>query len=227
MKQKLPIIIMILFLCSGCAALSLENILYKYFGPEDEETSQQLALDGMEEFQRGNYKKSLEKFEKLKDWYPFSRLAILAELKIPDCHYKLGEYDKAVEGYEQFINLHPRNEAVPQAIYYVGMCYFEQIATVDRDQTSARKALDTFGQLKKHFPENEYTIKAEEKINDCLKSLAGNEFYIGVFYYKSKHYKAAFHRFQNIITNYPDVGIHRDALEYMALCQMKLEKTTN
>ena len=222
MKQKLTIIIVIFFLCSGCAALSLENILYKYFGPEDEETAQQLALDGMEEFERGNYKRSLGKFEKLKDWYPFSRFAILAELKIADCYYKLEEYDKAIEAYEQFINLHPRNEAVPQAIYHIGLCYFEQIATVDRDQTSARKALDTFGQLKKHFPENDYTYKAEEKIDECLKSLVGNEFYVGIFYYKSKHYKAAFHRFQNVVTNYPDVGIHRQALEYMNLCELSM-----
>lgn len=222
MKQKLTAIVMILCFCSGCAALDLEYILSKYFGPEQEETAQQLALDGMEDFERGSYKDSLEKFEKLKDYYPFSRFAILAELKIADCYYKLGQYDKAVEAYEQFINLHPRNEAVPQVLYHIGLCYFEQIATVDRDQTSARKALDTFGQLKKHFPESEYTAKAEEKIDECLKSLAGNEFYIGMFYYKSKHYKAAYYRFLNIIKNYPDVGIHREALDYMTLCQPHL-----
>ena len=227
MKQKLTIGIMILMLCSGCAALDLEYMLNKYFGPEDEETSRQLALDGMEEFERGKYKKALEKFDKLKDWYPFSRYALLAELKIADCNYKLGEYDKAIEAYEQFINLHPRNEAVPQAIYHIGLCYFEQIATIDRDQTSARKALDTFGQLKKHFPESEYTYKSEEKIDECLKSLAGNEFYIGIFYYKSKHYKAAFHRFRNIVTNYPDVGIHKQALDYMTLAELSLKEEKN
>jgi outer membrane protein assembly factor BamD len=227
MKQKLTIGIMILMLCSGCAFLDLEYQLNKYFGPEDEETARQLALGGREEVERGKYKKALKKFDKLKDWYPFSRYALLAELKIADCNYKLGEYDKAIEAYEQFINLHPRNEAVPQAIYHIGLCYFEQIATVDRDQTSARKALDTFGQLKKHFPESEYTYKADEKIDECLKSLAGNEFYIGIFYYKSKHYKAAFHRFRNIVTNYPDVGIHKQALDYMTLAELSLKEAKN
>lgn len=225
MKQKLPIIIVMLVLISGCAALDLEYQLNKYLGTEEEETAQQLAIDGMEDFETGRYKSALNKFEKLKDYYPFSRYAILAELKIADCNYRLGEYRKAVEGYEQFINLHPRNEAVPQCIYYIGMCYFEQIATVDRDQSSTRKALDTFGQLKKHFPESDYTTKAEEKIDECLKSLAGNEFYVGIFYYKSKHYKAAFHRFKNVVTKYPDVGIHRQALDYMALCELSLKET--
>jgi outer membrane protein assembly factor BamD len=225
MKRKLPVIIMLLILISGCAWMDLEYQLNKYFGTEEEETAQQLAIDGMEAYETGRYKVALKAFEKLKDYYPFSRFAILAELKIPDCHYKLGEYGRAVEGYEQFINLHPRNEAVPQCIFHIGMCYFEQIATVDRDQSSTRKALDTFGQLKKHFPENDYTAKAEEKIDECLKSLAGNEFYVGIFYYKSKHYKAAFHRFENVVTKYPDVGMHRQALDYMALCELSLKET--
>lgn len=225
MRKNLPIIIMIFVLCSGCAAISLENILARYFGPEDEETAQTLAIDGMEAFERGDYKQSLNKFNKLKDQYPFSRYSILAELKIADCHYKLEEYGKAIDAYEQFINLHPRNDAVPQILYHIGLCHFEQIATVDRDQSSTKKALDTFGQLKKHFPESEYAYKADEMIDQCLKSLAGNEFYIGIFYYKSKHYKAAFHRFQNIVTNYPDVGIHKQALEYMALSELALKET--
>lgn len=224
MKYKLPVILVLLFLFSGCAALSLENILYRFFGPEVEETARQLAFDGMEDFERGSYKSALQKFEKLKDWYPFSRYAILAELKSADCYYKLGEYDKAIEAYEEFINLHPRNEAVPQCIYHIGLCYFEQIATVDRDQSSAQKALDTFGQLKKHFPESEYTEQAEEKIDTCLKSMAGHEFIVGIFYYKSEHYKAAYLRFKNVITNYPDVGIHKDAIEYMNLCQLSMTK---
>jgi len=224
MKKILPVMIMILILLSGCHMFDLEYNLNKYFGPEEEETARQLALDGMEEFQRGSYKRSLAKFEKLKDFYPFSRYAILAELKIADCNYQLGNYAKAVEEYEQFINLHPRNEAVPQAIYHIGLCHYEQIATIDRDQTSTRKALDTFGQLKKYFPESEYTGKAEEKIDACLKQLAGNEFYVGIFYYKSKHFKAAFHRFQNIITNYPDVGLHKEALAYMTLCEMSMKE---
>ncbi len=49
--------------------------------------------------------------------------------------------------------------------------------------------------------------------------MAGNEYYIGVFYYKSKHYKAALHRFMAVISDFPDVGYHQKALEYIAKCE--------
>ena len=170
------------------------------------------------------YKKAIESFEKLKDWYPFSKFVILAELKIADAYYNIKEYEEAVAAYEVFENLHPRNEAVPYAIYQIGLCYFEQIDTVDRDQTSAKKALDTFNRLKKQFPVDSYANKAQEHIKKCLKSLAGHEFHVGIFYLKSKHYKAALNRFKSVLSNYPDVGVHQTALQYISLCEALLKE---
>jgi len=209
MKRIIALILISLFVFSGCA----------WFKPKEEKNAQELVSDGMDQFNNGDYKDAIESFEKLKDWYPFSKFVILAELKIADAHYHLKEYDSAVEAYESFENLHPRNEAIPYVIFQTGRCYFEQIDTIDRDQTPAKKALDIFTRLKKQFPNDPYATKAEEHIKECNKSLAGHEFYVGEFYYKSKHYKAALNRFKSVLTNYPDVGIHQQALQYITLCE--------
>lgn len=201
-----------LFVLSGCA----------WFGTKEEKSAQELASDGMDQFSNEKYKKSIESFEKLKDFYPFSKFAILAELKIADAYYKLNQYEEAIFAYEDFESLHPRNEAIPYVIYQVGRCYFEQIDTVDRDQTTAKKALDTFNRLKKQFPENSYSKKADDHIKTCLKSLSGHELYVGLFYFKSKHYKAALSRFKSVLLNYPDVGVHQKALFYIALCEASI-----
>ena len=126
--------------------------------------------------------------------------------------------------YEAFENLHPRNEAIPYVIFQIGLCYYEQIDTIDRDQTSAKNALDTFNRLKKQFPEDGYSHRAEENIKKCIKSLAGHEFYVGLFYYRNKHYKAALGRFKSVLSNFPDVGVHQQALQYAALCEEALTK---
>ncbi len=200
------------FVLSGCA----------WFETKEEKSAEELARDGMDQFSNEKYKKSVESFEKLKDWYPFSKFAILAELKIADAYYKLNQYEEAIFAYEDFENLHPRNEAIPYVIYQIGRCYFEQIDTVDRDQTTAKKALDTFKRLKKQFPDDSYAKKSEDHVKKCLKSLSGHEFYVGLFYFKSKHYKAALSRFTSILSNYPDVGVHQKALYYIALCEASL-----
>jgi outer membrane protein assembly factor BamD len=214
MKRIIVFGLISLLLVSGCA----------WFEPKEEKTAQELASDGMDQFNRGKYTESIASFEKLKDWYPFSKFVPFAELKIADANYNIQEYEEAVAAYEDFESLHPRNEAIPYVIYKIGLCYFQQIDTIDRDQTTAKKALDTFNRIKKQFPGDSYAIKAEEHIKKCLKSLTGHELYVGLFYLKSKHYKAALHRFKSILTRYSDVGIHQMALQHIATCEALIKE---
>lgn len=204
------IVLIAMFLLTGCAWSGKDS---------PEKPAHELIKDGVADFNDGEYKKALTSFEQLKDWYPFSKYAILAELKIADAHYNLQEYPEAVAAYEEFERMHPRNEAAPYVIFQIGLCYFEQIDTIDRDQTPARRALDTFERLIRQFPEDLYADKARSHMPRCLENLAGHEFYVGFFYYRQKYYKAALHRFKNLITQYPDVGYHHQALTYIAECQ--------
>lgn len=214
MKHALSFFLIAIFLMTGCSWL--ETV--------DDKPAQELASDGMESMTAGRYEEAIASFEKLKDWYPFSKFAILAELKIADAYYRLDNYDEAVVAYENFENLHPRNEAIPYVIYQIGRCYYEQIDAVDRDQVSALKALETFRRLNRQFPQNEYANKMEDHINRCLKSLAGHELYVGLYYYKTKHYKAALKRFETVLSDYPDTGVHRSAILNIARCEETLAK---
>lgn len=194
-----------------------------WFETKGEKTAQELANEGMEEFNDGSYRASIQIFEKLKDWYPFSKFAILAELKIADAYYNLTQYEDAIYAYEEFENLHPRNEATPYVVNQIGLSYFGRVDSIDRDQVSAEEALHTFQRLVKQFPDSIYADKAKENIRKCHKSLAGHELEVGLFYFKKKHYKAALHRFKTVLSDYPDVGeIHHQALQFIALCEKSL-----
>ena len=216
---RIIIIAILSFFLSGCALFEL------FWEDEDDETAQALAWDGMEDYESGDYEGAKESFEKLKDWYPYSDYAKLAELKIADANFQLGNYEEAIFAYEEFENLHPRNEAIPYVIFMMGMCHFKQVDTPDRDQTPARNALETFSRLNRDFPNDPYSVKAQEHINACLRSLAKSELSIGRFYYRSRHYKAALKRFKNVLTRYPDVGIHQDALKLIAKTEASLAKS--
>ncbi len=220
MKRFIVVGIVILLVCSGCNAL--KKTWNAITGQEFSASAQQLAWDGMDAYEDGDYKEAIEHFQQLKDWYPFSKYAILAELKIADSNYHLKNYEEAIFAYGEFEKLHPRNEAIPYVIYQIGRCYFDQIDTIDRDQTPALKAYETFQRLDKQFPNDKYARSGAEHVTTCVKSLVGNEYYIGVFYYKSKHYKAALHRFMAVLSDYADVGYHQKALEYIAKCEAEL-----
>lgn len=183
-----------------------------------EKTAQMLIQDGVDDFAAGHYQRAIESFEKLRDWYPFSRYAILAELKIADAHFNLEAYSDAIFAYEGFEQLHPRNEAIPYVIYRIGRSYFNQMDTLDRDQSKALKALETYQRLIKQFPDDAYASMASSDMVACYRNLSGHELYIGVFYYKNRNYKAARARFLGVIQKYPDVGFHHEALTYLANC---------
>ncbi len=209
MKRVLLICVSVLLICSGCA----------WFASKEEKSAKELVQDGVDYFEDGSYTKAIASFEKLRDWYPFSRYAILAELKIADAYFNLGSYADAIFAYEEFEQLHPRNEAVPYVIYRIGRSYFNQIDTIDRDQSDAAKALETYQRLIRQYPDDAYALMAKSDMVAGYRSISGHELYVGVFYYKNKHYEAAKARFMAVVEKYPDVGYHYEALTYLANCE--------
>ena len=207
----------LVFLLSGCS-------LFGFGGKKPEKSPEELMNQGMSEFENGDYSYAVEAFQKLKDRYPYSKLAIQAELKMADALFKKKEFEEALDAYIEFERLHPKNKSIPYVIYQQGMCSFLRISTIDRDQTSTKNALKEFKRLREEFPENQFSFLARRNMRKCYSSLAEYEFYVGCFYFKSGYYMAALKRFEYLITQYPDLGQHEKALIYIAKCREKLAK---
>lgn len=188
---------------------------------EMEKSAQTLVNEGTSDYREGNYRDAIHSFTTLRDWYPFSKYAILAELKIADSHYKLESYEEAIPAYKEFENLHPRNEAIPFVIYRIGMCWYKEIRSVDKDQTPAAKAMAEFQRLIDRFPQDPLSVKAAKKIKRCKESLAGHEAYVADYYLKTKQYKAALKRYESIFAVYPETQFGKKALKNIALCKEK------
>ncbi|MCU0599208.1 MAG: outer membrane protein assembly factor BamD [Desulfobacterales bacterium] len=185
---------------------------------KQEKTAEELAEEGKTYFEKKDYKGAIESYEKLTDWYPFSTHAKEAELKIADSHYHLDEYEQAIAAYNEFSQLHPRDPQIAYVLYQIGRCYYDQLEQPDRDQTPALNAIDAFQNLTMQFPDSDYSKEVSAYIDECLKNLAEKEMYVGKFYFKSRHYKAARERFVSVIKNYPDFGLHQEARDYIDQC---------
>ncbi len=202
-------------LLAGCA----------WFQQERVRSPEELASQGMEQFDGKDYGDAVKTFTLLKERYPYSRYAILAELKLADAYFNDERYPEAISAYEEFARLHPKNEASPYVLYQIGECHYHQILTIDRDQTSTRQAILAFERLVKSHPGSPYEENAVKKVRFCRQHLADHEVYVGRFYYKSKHYQAALARFQGVLNGYEDVlePKGREEIEALALaCKEKL-----
>ncbi|CCK78233.1 outer membrane protein assembly factor BamD [Desulfobacula toluolica] len=209
--KKLILFFMMALWFSGCAWFETSH--------EMEKTAEQLVSEGSSAFAAGDYKDAVKAYTDLKDWYPFSKYAILAELKIADAHYELEAYDEAIFAYEEFENMHPKNEAVPYIIYRIGLCWFNRLDSIDRDHAPAKNSLTQFHRLIDQFPESEYAQKAEKHIKICVDSLSKHELYVANFYMKTEKYKAALKRYEYLIENYPDSEESKQALNKIPRCR--------
>jgi outer membrane protein assembly factor BamD len=186
-----------LFLIFGCGGKGKE--IKKIEG--EAETSYKEALA---RFNKRDYFEALKKFEELKASFPDSPpYTVWAELKVGDCHFFKKEYVEAIAAYEEFKKVHPSHEELPYVQYQIGESYFNQMRTLDRDQTPTKKALSSFEYLVANYPPGLFSEKAKEKIVVCKRQLADHEFYIGNFYYKHGKFQAAAWRFEGLLQTYP------------------------
>lgn len=180
---------------------------------------------GLDKFYKHKYDDALEAFQQVKERYPFSKYATMAELRVADAQYYKKEYPEAVAAYEDFSRLHPRHPDIPRVLYQIGMCHYKQRLGIDRDQTHATEALQAFERVVKTYPKSEYAKKARSKIGRCKDLLGRHEYYVARFYYRIGEYRASMLRLQTLKTYYLDVKdseLQTNFRELYAKCVEKL-----
>lgn len=202
---------------SGC---SYFNIFGKSEKPKA--SPEVLYSQASAEYKDGHYKKAQESFLKLKEEYPLHELAILAEMGIADSLYSDKEYAEAETAYSDFISLHPTNENVPYALYQSGMCHYNQIEDIDRDQTETIKAKQAWEKLVARYPESKFSAMVDNLILECRQKLAERELYVGRFYFKQKKYQAALARFEKMARDYANVGLDYEIEYYINETKIKI-----
>ena len=196
LKQLLALVVLCAVAALGCAAAPKKL-------PQTG-TDTEIFEKAMKEFRLKNYAEAVPIFEDLRDKYPMSPLAITAELRLGDCHYKKGEYIEASHFYDNFRRLHPSNPQVDYSIYMRGMCAYEQILTCDRDQSFADEAVEQFQQIYELFPQGQYTGAALNRMYEARNQLAAREVFIGDFYVRKLNYSGAIERYNRALKRYPN-----------------------
>lgn len=155
-------------------------------------------------YDKGLYEEAIASWEKVRDTYYSPELNVLAEMKIAEAHFLAGNYVEAAAAYEDFLKQHPDHEHTAQILYQLGMSYYNQILSADRDQTATRNALVTYEALLKRFPADPKEEEVGVLAARCRDRLAEHELYVGRFYLRTGEYQAAIHRLKGIFSLYPN-----------------------
>jgi outer membrane protein assembly factor BamD len=163
-------------------------------------------------------------FEEVERQHPYSSWARRALLMRAYTQYQSNKYEEAIETARQFISLHPGNEGAPYAYYLIGMCYFEQILDVGRDQKMTESALSALQEVVRRYPQSEYARDARLKIEMTYDQLAGKEMEVGRFYLSRNQHVSAINRFKRVVddpnfqrTTHAPEALHRLVEAYLSV----------
>lgn len=179
---------------------------------EPEFTAEQLYEDGSKKLSLYQLQGAADIFAKISQEYPYSKLAIKAQIMEGYAYYKKHDYDSSISIFENFIKLHPTNSYAPYAYYMKFLGYYEQINDVNRDQKITEEAKDAAEELLSRFPESTYGRDAKFKLVLINDHLSGKEMQIGRFYLNKEETLASINRFREVVEKYQTTSQIEEAL---------------
>ncbi|MDX2494741.1 MAG: outer membrane protein assembly factor BamD [Desulfuromusa sp.] len=200
-KYLLPVLICLFLAACGGSKVKPENSAEKYF------------QEGERYFESNLYDDAIASWEKVRDTFYSPELSMLAELKIAEAYYISKRYDEAAIAFQDFLKQHPNDFRAATILYRMGLSYYQQILSPDRDQTNTENALHSFKELIRQFPNDPQTQEAGYLAQRCRTRLAEHEVYVGRFYLKRKQYQPAISRLEGLLESFPDY-YYRDEAYY-------------
>ena len=183
-------------------------------------TAQENWDRGERAFQDEEYLAAQRYYAYIRNKFPYSRFAVLADLRIADCQFARERYIEAIDTYQNFVRLHPTHPKVGYARYKTGMAYYEQIPgdwfllppSHEKDQAAVRDAERALREYVERYPTDENIPQASEILRDVRSRLMAHERYAADFYKNLDKDRACVGRLEIIRKDFADVGLTDELL---------------
>ena len=211
MKYFANILIILIFLFLN----SCSNDKKKIDIIEEEDIELQMIesyKEGIKALEDGDILFAAKKFNEAELVYPQSDWAPKSALMSAYSYYVHDYYGDAVFELNRFIKTYPKDLRLSYAHFLLGMCYYEQIIDEKKDLGPILKAKEKFNYILKNYPDTDFALDAQFKLDLINDILASKEMYIGKHYVKKQKWIPAINRFKTIVNNYETTVYVEEAL---------------
>jgi outer membrane protein assembly factor BamD len=161
-------------------------------------------------------------FSFIKSRFPYSKFAVLAELRIADAEFGAEQYVEAIDSYKLFQKLHPTHEMVANGYvsFRIGEAYYKMLPgdfwlvppSHEKDQSSVEDAEVELRRFLDKYPSSPYRKQAEKIVASVSKRLAAHEWYVATYYWDRDKPMATVLRLRRLLDRYRGVGYDEEAL---------------
>ena len=170
--------------------------------------------EGVSSLEKGDALFAAKKFNEAEILFPQSKWAPKSALMAAYSYYTQDYLGDAIAELQRFLKVYPFYENLDYIYYLMAVCYYEQIVDEKKDLQSIINAKKTFEIIINNYPNTEYSLDSEFKLDLINDILASKEMYIGRYYFDKKKWIPAINRFRTVIdeydrTIYTEEALHR------------------
>ena len=209
-KLKILVCIIILILFGSCSKEVSKKDLIKEKSLELQ--VEEAYKEGIDALNDGDVLFAAKKFNEAEILFPQAVSAPQSALMAAYSYYTQDYYGDAIAELKRFLKVYPAHKDLGYAYYLLAICYYEQIVDEKKDLQSIINAKENFNIILKNYPNTEYAIDAEFKIDLINDVLAAKEMYLGRYYFERKKWIPAISRFREIIDEYDTTIYTEEAL---------------
>jgi len=177
---------------------------------------------GMASLDKKDWLAAAKYFSFIKSRFPYSKYAVLAELRLADTEYGAEQYLEAIDSYRLFIKFHPTHKEVANgyASFRIGEAYYKQLPddfwmfppSYEKDQSSTEDAQNELKSFLDKFPDSPFRPQAKEILVHVGKRLADHEWYVARYYWDRGKPMGTVLRLRRLLERYRGVGYDEEAL---------------
>ena len=177
---------------------------------------------GLEELEKNDVIYAARKFNEAELLYPQSVWAPRAALMAAYAYFSQLYYDDTIVELEKFLQKYKNHPRRDYAYYLLALSHYNLIVDETKDLEEILKAKQYFKIIIKNYPNTEFAIDSEFKLELIQEILASKEMYLARYYVDREKWIPATNRFKTVINDYETTIYVEEALHRLVELHYKL-----
>ena len=156
---------------------------------------------GLDELDKNDAIYAARKFNEAELLYPQSIWAPRAALMAAYAYFSQLYYADAIIELEKFLDKYKNHPRRDYAFYLLALSHYNQIVDETRDLNEILKAKEYFNYIIKNYPNTEFALDSEFKLELIQEILASKEMYLARYYVDREKWIPAINRFKTVIND--------------------------
>ena len=218
--HSLYLIVLLIFFVSSCAKEKEKISIVE----EESLESQMINTynEGLNELDKGDIIYAAKKFNEAELLYPQSIWAPRAALMAAYAYYSEFYYTDAIIELEKYLDKYKNHTRRDYAYYLLALCHYNQIVDETKDLNEILKAKKYFEFIIKKYPNTEFALDSEFKLELIKELLASKEMYLARYYIDREKWIPAINRFKTVVNNYETSIFVEEALHRLVELHYKI-----